>query len=82
MVQASWDKSLLVENFVIRIHTKLACTMQSLKRRDMDKIGNFKMQTLIAKEIISRLDLAKEDQPLNKLERKNFKSCSLGLLIR
>lgn len=82
-VAEAWTKPLQETDALRKIHIKLARTARALKKLQKENIGNIKLQTTVAKEIILRLDVAEEERQLTQEElqfRKRIKLKHQGLI--
>ncbi|WVZ96688.1 hypothetical protein U9M48_042292 [Paspalum notatum var. saurae] len=84
-VQSAWSKQITSSHLPLkRLHIKLARTAKAIKAWRKAKIGDTKLQLVIVKEVILRLETAQEDRTLTfeELELlKKLKLRSLGLAL-
>jgi hypothetical protein len=79
-VSEAWNKQLQATDPIRRFHIKLSRTAKALKKWQRTCIGDLRKQIAMAKEIIWRLDQAKEYSEEEIALRRQLKSSYLGLL--
>lgn len=70
VVQETWAKPVQATDAVRKLHIKLSRVAKALKKWQKDTIGNIRMQTLIAKEVLWLLDVTEERRELTQQERQ------------
>ena len=70
MVDAAWAKPGHTSSVVSRMHTKLVRVAKALKAWHRQRFRDLHIQSVIAKEVIGRLDVAQEQRLLSVVERR------------
>jgi hypothetical protein len=81
-VQLNWDAPVQSNCAVERLFLKLQRLSRDLQKWAQRKVGNIKLQLEMAKEILHRLEIARDSQKLSDIEdwlRKKLKLHCLGL---
>lgn len=82
ITEDSWNRPIQTSNPFVRLHLKLKRLARDLRRWKATKIGDIRLQLIIANEVVYQLDVAQEERTLSDAEqslRKSLKSRILGL---
>lgn len=60
VVSTAWNKPVQATDAFRKLHIKMSRTAKALKQWQRTNIGNIKMQTIVAKEILWQMDVAEE----------------------
>ncbi|XP_014751138.1 uncharacterized protein LOC106865512 [Brachypodium distachyon] len=82
-VAGAWNKHVVAQDALRRIHIKLNRAAKALKKWQKERFGFLDYQLAIIKEVIWRIDIAEEERPLSMEEwglRRHLKNNYLGHL--
>lgn len=82
VVKNAWEQPVSIHNPFLRLHIKLSRTSKALKQWAKKKIGNNRLLTLAARQLIGILNVVQEHRQLSQAEiqlRRDLKLRFLGL---